>query len=103
MTMQNTATAIPAAATIPAATRATRAACKAMRNAFWNCIGTGKYGMRTVYNVYPVNGTVPAAVAMATHDHVADVCTAFRVPYDVQVFVQNGMYGLRVNSSKLHA
>lgn len=103
MTMQNTATAIATVTNIPAATRTTRAACKAMRNAFWKCIGTGRYGMRTVYNVCPVGSTVPAAVAMATHDHVADVCAAFNVTYDVQVFVQNGMYGMRVDSSKPHA
>ena len=97
MTMQNTA------ATIPAANRTTRAACKAMRNAFVKCVvHGGKYGQRTVYNVYPVNGTATAAVAMAMYDYVADENAVFHVNYDVQVFVENGMYGLRVNRAKPH-
>ena len=94
---------IAAATSIPAANRATRAAAKAMRNTFWKCIGTGKYGMRTVYDICPVSGTVPASVAMATRDYAADVSAAFRMAYDVHVFVENGMYGMRVDSARLHA
>ena len=84
-----------------------KAAVKAITNAFFNSCASGKYGQRTVYNIFPFFPTASADVLKAVNKYVSEVNRIFGAPYGISytahLFVENEMYCLRVHAEKVGA
>ena len=84
-----------------------KAAIKAITSAFFKSCASGKYGMRTVYNIFPFFPTVSADVLKAVNKYVSEVNRIFGASYGISytahLFIENEMYCLRVHTEKLGA